>query len=108
MGRKRNSGMFTKNDPRINRKGAPPGNIHILTILRRVCSEPISREAKMNRIEAIIRRMCDDAEAGDCYARRDLFDRLEGRPKQTVGLGVDGEDGKIRIEYTLDDTDGDE
>jgi hypothetical protein len=49
-------------------------------------NEARGRESLLN----VVRKMIEDAENGDRDARRELFDRLDGKPNQTVDASVSG------------------
>ena len=82
-------------------RGGQPGNQNarvgslVRGAIRRVLSE---NEAQgRESLTAIVRKMIDDAENGDKEARRELFDRLDGKAAQAVEL-TGGEGGPVQIQ----------
>lgn len=82
--------------------GAQPGNANyrkgrlFADAINRALELP-SRFERLKRIEAIADKLVTMAEDGDIQAIREVADRLDGKPHQTVG----GEDGGS-IRFTLD------
>ena len=86
-GKKRNSkGQFEKGNTFSKGKGRPKGSVSIPDILRRVLGEEIGTADKMTRLEAILIKVVKEAYDGDKWAVGFLADRLEGKPKQILGL----------------------
>jgi hypothetical protein len=80
---------FTKNDPRINKKGRPPKLPHLEALLANVLGE--EKDGK-TAAEAILMALRGKATRGDVRAAEVLLDRAFGKVKQDIGLtGADGE-----------------
>lgn len=68
--------------------GGQPGNQNprvgslVRGAIRRVLSENTAK-GRESLVE-IVRKMVEDAEQGDVNARRELFDRLDGKPVQAI------------------------
>lgn len=72
--------------------GAPIGNQNAAK--SRVFSDAVRRAIAQDdgkRIRAAAERLLDLAEAGEAWAVKELFDRLEGKAPQAVTLGGDAE-----------------
>ena len=54
-------------------------------------------EGKTTRLQAVISRLVDAAEGGEIAAVREIFDRLIGKPKQSIEATGDGDGGPIRV-----------
>jgi hypothetical protein len=67
-----------------NYKGRPKKEYCIPDMFRMVTSEPSPDEEKRTKLESIVRQVVDDALRGYRYAVELTFDRLEGRPRQTI------------------------
>jgi len=86
-GDKRNSkGQFGEGNQFSKGRGRPKGSPSIPDILRRVLGEEIGTIDKMTRLEAILIKVVKEAYDGDKWAVNFLADRLEGKPKQILGL----------------------
>lgn len=73
---------FTKDDPRINRKGRPKKGAALTDILN--CKlDLVYKSGKLKR-EAVADKLIEMAIGGDIAALRYVFDRIDGRPKETV------------------------
>lgn len=78
----------------LNSRGAPEGNRNshngsiVKGAIRRALheGEAKGRDSLLN----VVRKMIEDAEQGDRDARRELFDRLDGKPAQSVDAHVTG------------------
>ena len=71
--------------------GAPTGNQNAAKA--RIWSAAIERMIRRDRegLEALAKALIDKAKAGDMVALKEIGDRLEGKPKQTIeGPGEDG------------------
>jgi hypothetical protein len=80
--------------------GGQPGNQNarkgsmIRGAIRRALAED---EAKgRETLQEIVRKMIEDAANGDRDARRELFDRVDGKPQQQLTVDGDGEGGAIK------------
>ena len=85
--RKRTSGAFVKGDPRINRKGRPPGKTDYTDLLRKKL--PPEEFAKI---------VADMVKKGNESIIKHVYDRLEGKvPDKHELTGADGEDLNIEV-----------
>ena len=75
---------FSKNDPRINRKGRPKGAINLTDLVKRIAAEKVSRTEKMTRIEAVVRATFKRAFDGDMKAVEIIMDRGWGKAVQPI------------------------
>ena len=75
---------FSKGDRRINRKGRPRKAESVTHWLREIGAAHDGQRFK--RLADALWRLALD---GDLPAIRELLDRLEGRPKQAIGLEPD-------------------
>jgi len=84
--------------------GAPLGNLNSRkgSIIRGAIRRALAEDEAKGRetLQEIVRKMLDDAAMGDRDARRELFDRVDGKPQQQVTVDGDGEGGAIR--HTMD------
>ena len=96
---------FDKHPENINRKGRPRKKTSLTDILvrhgrkRDVISEG---GMKMSRKEAIAQKAWALALAGDLAAIKYIYDRIDGRPKESVDLSGDV-DHTVRIDRVLYD-----
>lgn len=81
-----NKGKFVKGNTASVGKGRPKGSVSIPDILRRVLKEEVGNEQKISRLEAILLKVIAKAYDGDMPSINFVADRLEGKPKQIVGL----------------------
>lgn len=96
-------GKFVKGNTASVGKGRPKGSVSIPDILRRVLKEEIGSENKITRLEAILLKVIAKAYDGDNWAINFVADRLEGKPKQIVGL-QDITDEPIKV-FDFDEVD---
>lgn len=87
---------FKKGQPSANPKGRPIGSISLVDVLRRKLGE-VPAGTSNTRAEAIV-----DAYLADVMTKpelkRDIFDRIDGKPQQNVGVGgLDGEPLTVRV-----------
>lgn len=75
---------FTKNDPRINKKGRPPKLPHLEALLANVLGE--EKDGK-TAAEAILIALRGKATRGDVRAAEVLLERAFGKVKQDLGIG---------------------
>jgi hypothetical protein len=75
---------FRKNDSRINRRGRPKKGQALTDILNYKLDQR-DGSGKLQR-EALAEKLIDLALGGDITAIRYVMDRVDGRPKETVGL----------------------
>jgi hypothetical protein len=83
---------FTKNDLRINRKGAPKGK-RLSTLIKEELEKvkAITKDGiELTKGQLIINAHTEKAMKGDFYSTQLLWDRLEGKPK--TGLLNDNDD----------------
>lgn len=87
IGKNRNNkGQFGEGNQFSKGKGRPKGSPSIPDILKKVLGEEIGTTEKMTRLEAILIKVVKEAYDGDKWAVNFLADRLEGKPKQILGL----------------------
>jgi ribosomal protein L17 len=73
------------------KKGETPTDL-----LREKVEIPKTAAAKMARKEKIVEKLISLAEAGDLSALKYLFDRLDGRPKESIKLTDGAVDTRLR------------
>jgi hypothetical protein len=85
MANKKPPASFTKNDPRINRKGRPRKEASLTEILRER-ADPVKLSDALLTV----------AYTGYTAAIKAVFDRIDGRPRETIELNSGGElDAKL-------------
>lgn len=89
----------------VNKGGAPLGsqNNKRGTIIRGAIRRAFAEDEAKGRqtIQLIVRKMIDDALAGDRYSRQELFDRLDGKVETRTELsGPDG--GEIPAKIVIE------
>ena len=85
---------FTKNDPRINRKGRPKKGQCLTDILAwtldqkaKIKDDETGEEKSILLRHALARKLIDKAvNDGDVAAMKYIFDRLDGKPKETIEM----------------------
>ena len=88
---------YVKGQPSANPKGRPPGSISLVDILRQKLGR-VPPGTDYSVAETIV-----DAYLADVLTKpelkRDIFDRIDGKPKQDVGIGgvEGGQPLEIRI-----------
>jgi hypothetical protein len=75
---------FEKNDPRINRNGRPKKGSALTDILNYKL-DLVHKAGKMKR-EAIAEKIIELAISGDIAALKYIFDRIDGKPKESIEL----------------------
>lgn len=83
------STSFKPNDPRINRKGAPPKEWTMTAMYREAAEE--SDETGVPKYKIVARKLIKLAEKGDMVAIKELGNRLDGMPQQTSDITSKGE-----------------
>jgi hypothetical protein len=88
----------------VRRRGAQPGNKNATkaVVVRKELQDAMRRRDERHNLSegatwhAILERYIEDCVKGDKDTRRDLFDRVMGKPKQSMELtGEDGEPMQI-------------
>tara|TARA_B100000965_G_C19596038_1_gene760310 strand:+ start:1045 stop:1335 length:291 start_codon:yes stop_codon:yes gene_type:complete len=74
-----------------NPNGRPKGTTTINGILKKIGSEQLP-ETEIDKLEFIMRKVFEFAVKGESWAVHFIADRLEGKPKQTIGLHEVNED----------------
>ena len=80
---------FAKYPENINRKGRPPKNWSWAELLEEVANEVEPKTGKPYK-ELVIRRLWIAAANGNLNAQKEIFDRMEGRPKQQTDITTNG------------------
>jgi hypothetical protein len=91
---------FVKNDSRINRKGRPKKGQTLTDILdwtldqkRKIKNGETGEEKSLLLRQMLAQRLVDKAlDEGDVPAIKYIFDRLDGRPKETVEVSEKRDD----------------
>jgi hypothetical protein len=91
---------FVKNDPRINRKGRPKKGQTLTDILdwtldqkRRIKNKETGEEKSLLLRQMLAQRLINKAvDEGDMPAIKYIFDRLDGKPKETVEMSEKRDD----------------
>lgn len=91
-----------------NPAGRPVGSKNLSTILRDMLEEEIEvsvdqatgRKERRKFSELIIRKLIKRASDGDPRAIKEIFDRIEGRAKQSVDVTTDGKPLNDEVDYT--------
>ena len=78
-----------------NPKGRPKKGETMTDLLREKLDIPKTSREKMPRKEKVIEKLILLAEAGDLSALKYVFDRVDGRPKESVEL-TDGIDIRLK------------
>ena len=69
-----------------NPKGRPKGSTSIAALIKKIGNEEIKGDNPYDKLEFIMRKVFDFAVKGESWAVHFIADRLEGKPKQVVGL----------------------
>jgi len=104
MGEQRSNG-FDKRPQDINRKGRPPKEYCLTDILRGQgdLEDVDSGGKKISRKQAIAQKLWSMAMGGDVSALKYLYDRVDGRPKESVELtGSEDEPLNVSIKWGND------
>ena len=77
---------FKPGDPNINRDGRPKGAVSVVEALRRKLKEEIPDGVdKKTYLEALVENIIKKAiDESDVSMMRDIIDRVDGKPKQTI------------------------
>ena len=95
---------FTKGDPNINRNGQNARGFSMIAILRRKLQEIPKGERKSNA-EILLDKLIKDAKSSPRIdAAKEILDRIEGKPKQSVDTNVTLNNSISEIINELDDT----
>ena len=103
---------WKEGDPSPNPSGRPKGSRNLSTILREMLEEEIEvvidgQKERRQFQEVIIRKLLKKANDGDMRAIQEIYDRVEGKPKQEItteiineqpiiNLSIDGEQIKLK------------
>ena len=69
-----------------NPKGRPKGSTTIAGLIKKIGSENIKGVNEYDKLEFIMRKVFDFAVQGESWAVHFIADRLEGKPRQVVGI----------------------
>ncbi len=79
-----------------NPKGRPKGTTSIASLIKKIGAENISAKSEHDKLEFIMRKVFDFAVQGESWAVHFIADRLEGKPRQVVGI-QDVSDEPIKV-----------
>lgn len=79
-----------------NPKGRPKGSTSIAGLIKKIGAEDISAKSDYDKLEFIMRKVFDFAVQGESWAVHFIADRLEGKPRQVVGI-QDVSDEPIKV-----------
>jgi len=85
---------FEKNDKRINRRGRPQKGTALTEILNSKLD--VLKSGKLKR-EILAEKIIELALSGDIHALRYIFDRIDGKPKESIELKTDVVDQKLKL-----------
>lgn len=93
---------FSKNDPNINRKGRPKKDMSLSTILYDELAnlDVKTKEGTIKAKRGIARRLIELAMKGDVAAIRYCYDRIDGKPDQSLDI-TSNEEGIREIRFTF-------
>jgi hypothetical protein len=91
---------FVKNDPRINRRGRPKKGQTLTDVLswtldqkRKIKNEETGEEKSLLLRQMLTQRLINKAvDEGDVPAIKYIFDRLDGKPKETIEMSEKRDD----------------
>ncbi len=87
---------FKKGQPSANPKGRPIGSLSLVDILRRKLGE-VPPGTSNTRAEQLVDAYLVEA-MEKTELKKDAFDRVDGKPKQDVGIGgMDGQPLTVNI-----------
>lgn len=83
---------WKEGDPSPNPNGRPKGSRNLSTILREMLEEEIEvtvdgKKERKQFQEVIIRKLLKKANDGEIRAITEIFDRVEGKAKQSIEVG---------------------
>jgi len=87
---------FVKNDPRINRKGAPKREWTVRGLIEEAMEE--ENETGVPYKKLVYRKLVRMASKGDTVAIKELNNRLDGMPQQKMDLTTEGKP-LINVDY---------
>ena len=79
-----------------NPQGRPKKGETLTDLLREKIEAPKTAKEKLTRKEKIIEKLIELAETGDLSALKYLFDRIDGRPKESIELTDGAIDTRLR------------
>jgi len=79
-----------------NPQGRPKKGETLTDLLREKIEVPKTAKEKLTRKERIIEQLITLAEGGDLAALKYVFDRIDGRPKESIELTDGAIDTKLR------------
>ena len=107
QGTEQNAGRSTRFKPGQsgNPKGRPKGVLYPSEELRRQLRQPYPKDEEgRSYLQRLIAALLERAIGGDVGAIREVFDRLEGKPAQSVALDVGVTDvGALIREYGIEE-----
>ena len=78
---------FDKSKENINRNGRPKKEHCLTDLLKEALDQPHTKSGKTNK-QMIIDKMFEKADAGDPIILKYLFDRIDGKPLQTIEANI--------------------
>lgn len=91
---------FTKGDPNINRKGAPPKEWTWAGVVRTMMEES-EEDGEPVKVK-VARALKLKAFEGDVLAIKEIGNRIDGMPKQSTDITTNGKDLPTPLLATLD------
>ena len=98
------SNGFDKNPQNINRNGRPPKEYSMTDLLRTALDEPYDESGKTNK-QMVIDKMFELANDGDGNILKYLFDRIDGKPLQSIEANITKEDSDTIFEMVKPNAD---